>query len=82
MRELQRGRKTGQMENLFRYVWLLILAWFYIHLWKQVLADIKWTRKNYKFSETYRHLSPFSKKWIVGHIIILFLMSYSAWEGQ
>lgn len=38
-------------------------------------------QKYYKLSETYQHLSPFAKRWITGHIIILFLMSYSIWEG-
>ena len=70
------------MENLFRYVWLMILTWYYLHLWKKVLLEIKWARKYYKLSETYQHLSPFAKRWITGHIIILFLMSYSIWEGQ
>ena len=70
------------MENLFRYVWLIILAWYYLHLWKKALTDIKQCQKLYKGSEIYRHLYPFTKRWIIGHIIVLFILSYSAWEGR
>lgn len=70
------------MGELFKYVWLIILAVMYFKKWEKVWAEIKEVKAYNKTAEEPRKLSKASKRWIKLHIVILFLMSYSAWEGQ
>lgn len=78
----QRGGESGDMEDLFRYVWLMILLLLYLNIWSKVLEDIRTAKQYYKLKEVYRHLAPFSKKWIIAHIVFIFLWSYGDWKGE
>lgn len=75
------GEKAVGMEEIFGYVWLIILAVLYIKKWGKVLADIRKTKEQYGRSASFQHLSPASRKWIKWHIIILFLWSLGEWKG-
>lgn len=80
MRGHRGGGESSEMEDLFKYVWLMILVLLYFNLWQRVLEDIRTVKKWYKLKEVYGHLSPFSKKWILGHIVFFFLWSYGEWS--
>lgn len=70
------------MWKLFGYVWMMILTLVYLYVWLKVIAEIKDKREYWKPLEILKHLDIFSQIWIWGHIIILFLLSYSFWEGD
>lgn len=70
------------MGNLFGYVWMLILAVIYLYVWAKVIADIKRAREYHKPLDVLKHCDVFTQIWIWGHAIILFLLSYSFWEGD
>lgn len=70
------------MGKLFGYVWMLLLGLIYFYIWLKVASDIKRAKEYWGVLEILKHLDIFSQIWIWGHIIILFLLSYSFWEGD
>ncbi len=68
------------MEKLFSKIWIVIAIVIYWQLWSKVIENIKLVRKYYA-KDWFRHLEPFTKNWLKGHLIIIFLMSLSLWES-
>ncbi len=69
------------MEKLFGKVWIVIIVAIYLYFWTKVIEEIKTIARLYKPMKIYRHLETSTKLWILIHLAILFLWSYSVWEG-